>query len=359
MAITRFQDVTQAALDVVLSGLEAPEFSFQTFFPTRYTSTLTWESLQSDGNLSVSADVIAHDSSANLKSRPDTTIQQGEIPKISILNRVQEKVLHDYFALQNNPRGLEDEIFRIIFGDVRRGYEGVHMRLEQLGMQALSTGVAETTAANNVGIPFKATYAIPAGNFNGVVTVWSNAGTANPIKDLNDKVAYAKSQGQTISQILMDRDTFNQLRNATATKELYSGYVGLSVGRLAPTLDNINLLLSGEGLPPIKIVESTINVEAADGTVTPLTPWSASKVTLLASATAGVTQWTQTAEEKGGEEIAGKNSISSNRDIVRLTRWNEFNPYRILTKGEGVAFPVLNNVKGIFLMNTNNATTWS
>jgi hypothetical protein len=65
-----------------------------------------------------------------------------------------------------------------------------------------------------------------------------------------------------------------------------------------------------------------------------------------------------TAEEKV-EGYADPAAMAANRDIVRITRWNDRNPFRVYTKGESVAFPTLNNVKGIFLLNTLNATTWS
>ena len=359
MAIKKFTEVTKEVLEVVLAGLEAPSFGFQQYFPLTYTSSLNWESLQVDGDLSVSADLIAHDSSANLKSRPDTKMQMGEIPKVSIINRVAEKTLHDYYALQNSPAGLEAEIYRIIFGDVRRGYEGVHMRMEHLAMQALSTGVAETDATNNEGVPFKATYAIPAANKTGVAVLWSNAATSKPISDLEAKVEFARSKGHVITSILMDRTTFNYLRNADATKALYSGRLGLNAGTLTPTLDNINIVLSAEGLPSIKIMDSTVNMESKAGVISTVPTWTAGYVTLLTGGTTGRTQWTQTAEEKGGADLANKNSISANRDIVRLTRWNTFDPYRILTKGEAVAFPVLSNVSQVYMMNTTNVTTWA
>lgn len=360
MAIKKFTEVTQEAIKAVLDGLEEPSFAFQRFFPLRYTSSLTWESLMLDGDLSVSADVVAHDASATLKSRPDVKLEMGEIPKVSILNRVAERQMHDYFTLLNsNSDAAQKEIYRIIFGDVRRGYEGVHMRMEHLGMQALSTGVAETTSSNNMGIPFKATYGIPAANKSGVPVIWSTAASANPIKDLSDVVESARQAGVVIVKILMRRDTFNLLRNADSTKALYSGRLGLNAGTLTPTLDTINIVLEGEGLPPIELIETSVNLEAANGTITTVNPWSADKVCFLGREAIGMTQWTNTAEEKGGSELMAKNSIAVNRDIVRITRWNEFNPTRIFTKGEAVAFPVINGVKNMYLLNTNNVTTWS
>lgn len=358
MATKRFQDVTQKKLEVVLAGLEEPNFGYRSLFPTQFTSNLSWESLEADGNLTISADVIAHDASAKLKTRPDATIQTGSIEKISILNRVSEKQLHDLYALQNSPRGLEGQIYRIIFGDVARSYRGVHMRLEHMAMQALSTGVIDITSSNNIGIATKATYNIPNANKTGASVVWSSATTAKPIDDLKERVRYAKTKGYKILSIYMNETTFDQMVATTQVKEMYSGLLGLSVGYLAPTLEQVNVVLRANSLPPIVIVDSSVTIETKTGTYSTFDPWSAGKVAFLSSANAGVTQFTLTAEEK----VAGyqdPSAIAANRDIVRITRWNEKNPFRVFTKGESVAFPVLNNVKGIFLLNTLNATTWA
>lgn len=359
MAVLRFEDITPAVMREVLNSLETPVNQYQAFFPAEYSSSLTWQSLKTDGNITVSADVIAHDASAHLKERPELVKQMGDINKISILNRVEEKRLHDYFALVNSKSisGAEQQIFNIIFGDIKKSYDGVHMRLENLGMQALSTGVAKTTSSDNLGITVTATYGIPAGNKTGTSgAIWATAATATPITDLRKMKVAAQNKGLAIVKFLMRRSTFDKLRLATETKNLYSGYLGLNAGTLAPTIDNVNIVLSGEGLPPIQLVDSTVNIEDKAGNITSLNPFSEYNVVGMTSATAGVTSWTQTAEEKGGIQNSG---IAVNRDIVRVTRWNEFNPYRVLTKGESVAFPVLNNVDGIFLLNTNKTGTYS
>jgi hypothetical protein len=360
MAIKKFSEVTVESLQVYLDALVPPTFSFQEFFPLRYTSSLTWESLEVDGELSVSADVISHDAGANLKSRPDTKTAMGEIPKIAVLNRVGERTMHDYFALLNSQSSAgQKEIYRIIFGDVRRGYEGIHMRMEHLAMQALSTGVAETTASNNEGIPFKATYSVPSANKTGVAVVWSSSSTAKPIDDLSNAVEAMRAKGIVPGRILMRRDTFNQLRNCDSVKALYSGRLGLNAGTLRPTIDNINVVLEAEGLPPIRLIETSVNLENKAGTITSVNPWSANKVAIVPAGPIGSVQWTNTAEEKGGADLAAKNSIAVNRDIVRISRYNKFDPFRVFTKGETVAWPVINGTKNLFLINTNNVTTWS
>jgi len=357
MAIKRFQDVTQKAFDVVLAGLEEPSFGYRSLFPQEFTADLTWQSLQADGNLTVAADVIAHDSSAKLKGRPDAATQTGQIEKIALLNRVTEKQLHNLDALQRAP-GQEEQIYRIIFGDIGRSYRGVHMRLEQMAMQGLSTGVVDITTANNIGITTKATFKIPSGNKTGVPVVWGTAATATPITDLKERIAYAKGKGYRINRIFMDDASFERLRATTQIKEQYSGLLGLNTGILSPNLEQINVVLGANGIPPITIVDSSYTRENKDGSLTTESPWDTNKVALLSSNTAGVTMWTLTAEQKmAGYTDPG--AIASNRDIVRVTRWNERNPFRVFTKGEAVAFPVLNNVNGIFLLNTDNVTTWS
>ncbi len=357
MAITRFQDVTQAALQVVLESLEIEQSTYQTLFPADFTANLTWESLSADGNFTIAADVIAHNASAKLKRRPDTILETGRIPKIALLNEVDEDALHKLFALRNAPRGLEDQIFQIIFGDVGRAYRGVHMRLEHLAMTGLSTGVAEVTAANNLGTPVSGTFNIPGANQTGASVTWTSPSTAKPLDDLKAMVKQGKDAGFPITQFLMDEYSFDLLRATDQVINTYSGFLGLSAGLLAPTVDNINIVLSGQSLPPIKIIDSRVTHETKNGTFTTINPWSEGKIVGLSSNTAGRTQFTLTAEEKSYEETATA-ALAANRDIVRITRWSDVNPFKVFTKGEAVAFPVLGNVTGIFQKNVK-ATSWS
>ena len=357
MAVTRFQDVTQAALQVVLESLEIEESVYQTFFPQSFTANLTWESLSADGNFTVAADVIAHNASAKLKTRPDTILQTGRMPKIALLNEVDEDALHKLYALRNAPRGLEDQIFQIIFGDVGRAYRGVHMRLEQLAMTGLSTGVATVGAATNLGTPVTGTFNIPSANQTGATVAWSTPATAKPIDDLKAMQKQARDAGYVLQTILMDEYSFDLMRATQQVIDTYSGFMGLSAGLLAPTLDNINIVLSGVGLPSIQIIDSRIIHEDKNGALQTVNPWSQGKVVGLTASTAGRTNFTLTAEEKSYEETASA-TLAANRDIVRITRWSDVNPFKVYTKGECVAFPVLNNVGGIFQKNVL-ATSWS
>ena len=132
-------------------------------------------------------------------------------------------------------------------------------------------------------------------------------------------------------------------------KSMYSGVIGLSAALINPTIDQVNTVLLSQGLPPVTVVDPSVAIENADGTNTIINPWSTGKVAFLSSQTAGNTQFTLTAEEK----MAGyqdPSSISTNRDIVRITRYSKTNPFAV--------FPVLGNPKGVFLLNTANAGTW-
>jgi len=359
MAIKRFEDVTQKALEVFLGGLEEPTMGYRALFPEEFTSNLSWESLEASGNMTVAADVVAHNASVKLKARPDAALATGRIPKIGLLNTVGEKELHDLYALTMSPRNLEDQIFNIIFGDVARAYYGVHARLEMLAMQALSTGVCETTDSDNIGITFKTTFNVPAGNKKGTTGgVWSNASTSTPIKDLKFMVKTARDAGFRIDRIVMAQGTVDNMIASDEVKGMYSGIIGLSNALLNPTVDQLNVVLGNQGLPAITVVDPSVAIEAADGTQSIVSPWSTGKVALLSSQLAGKTQFTLTAEEKAAG-FTDPAALAANRDIVRITRYAKQNPYSVFTKGETVAFPVLNNPKGLFLLNTENATTWA
>lgn len=352
-----FEEVTQADLETILGGLTEPSFSYTGLFPAEFTSNLSWEVLEGSGNMTVAADVVAHDSSVGLKGRPDAAIMTGEIQKVGLLAKVGEKQLHNLYALQNGPRGIADQIYSIIFGDIARVYRGVHARMEMMAMEALSSGVI-TTASNNTGIDITATFNIPADNKTGATAVWTDVANATPIADLKERVRYARAQGYRIQQIVMDQATVDNLIATNEVKAMFSARIGLSNSLINPTVEEVNTLMSAESLPNILVVDPAVPVEAENGTTSIVDPWSAGKVAFLSSATAGTTQWTFTAEEKSAG-FSDPASLSANRDIVRVTRFGKVNPYRVFTKGEAVAIPVLANPKSIFLLNSLNASTWS
>jgi hypothetical protein len=115
---------------------------WQQFFPLKYTTQLTWESLSGSGGNPVMADVIEYNSSAPLKSRRVVTKQTGDIPKIAIKRQMDEKDMNDYNILKALSQGDANRsaLLDLVFNDIDFCYTGVMARTEYLAMQALSYG---------------------------------------------------------------------------------------------------------------------------------------------------------------------------------------------------------------------------
>src|SRR6056297_298584 len=124
------------------------------FFPLKYTTQLTWESLAGSGGNPVMADVVEYNASAPMKTRRTVSKQTGDIPKIAIKRQMDEKDLNDYNVLKATAQADSNKnaLLELVFNDIDFCYTGVFARTEHLALQALSYGSLALTTSNNNGI---------------------------------------------------------------------------------------------------------------------------------------------------------------------------------------------------------------
>lgn len=202
------------------------------FFGLKPTTQLTWESLAGSGGTPVMADVVEYNASMPLKSRKTITKRSGDIPKLGLKFRMDEKDYNDYMTMKALAGGDLNRlaILDIVFGDVEACFDGVMARTEHLCMQALSYGKLTLDANNNNGIITETDvdFGIPSGNKTAVGTIWETSATATPLKDIRNKVKAAKSNGHKITQIVMDDSTFDNLVATTEAKESFAAFRGVT-----------------------------------------------------------------------------------------------------------------------------------
>jgi hypothetical protein len=85
-------------------------------------------------------------------------------------------------------------------------------------------------------------------------------------------------------------------------------------------------------------------------------PWKTGYVTFIPEMNVGNILHGPIAEETS--ESLSKKAIMVKRDHVLLSKWSELEPFGEFTKGQANAFPRFNDVNGIFILNTKNATTF-
>ncbi|MDA3918744.1 MAG: major capsid protein [Deltaproteobacteria bacterium] len=330
------------------------------FFPLKYTTQLTWESLAGSAGSPVMADVIEYNASSPLKSRRTVSKASGDIPKIGIKRKMDEKDWNDYNtlkALANDSN--RSAVLDIVFNDVDFAYEGVLARTEFLCMQALSYGGLSLDANNNNGVITETAvdFGIPSGNKTAVDTVWSTAASATPITDIRGVVDDAEDNGHVVNNIVIDKATLNYALATTEVKDTFSTFQRLSTSRRnIVTLDDLNNMLQAMMLPQVIVVDSSVRFENGEHTLSTVKPWKTGYVSFISDMKVGKVLHGPIAEENAESVI--KKSTMVKRDHVLISKWSELEPFGEFTKGQANAFPAFNDVDSIYILKTNG-TTWS
>ena len=334
---------------------------WQKFFPLKYTTQLTWESLSGSGGTPVMADVIQYNASAPLKSRTVISKMTGDIPKIAVKRQMDEKDMNEYTQLKAASQGDANKgaLLDIVFNDVDFVYTAVMARTEFLAMQALSHGDITLTTANNNGIVTEsvAKMGIPTANKTAVGISWATAATATPIADIEKVKAQATATGCVLNYIVMDAATLALMKATTEVKDKYALWQRLDSNRKAdPTTSELQNLLTAFELPQIIVVNSTVRFENSKHVLTSLATWKTGYVTFITDLAVGNVLHGPIAEENS--ESLSKKAIMSKKDHVLVSKWSELEPYGEFTKAQANAFPRFNDVDSIFILKTNG-TAWN
>ncbi len=326
---------------------------WQKFFPLKYTTQLTWESLTGSGGSPVMADVIEYNASAPLKTRRVVTKTTGDIPKIALKRQMDEKDYNEYNTLKALARGDESRnaLLDIVFNDIDFCYTGVMSRTEYLAMQALSYGIIALTTSNNNGIITEANvdFGIPAANKGAVALQWSQASGAKPLDDIRTVVNNQASSGYSYEYMVMDRTAVYELQANTQVKEEFAVMrAAPTVISSEPTLDEMNRILEARMLPKIIMVDSVSKFESVDHALTTVPSWKGGYVTFIPQLAVGNILHGPIAEETSPS--VSKKAIQVKRDHILISKWSELEPFGEFTKGQANAFPRFTDVDSLFIL---------
>lgn len=348
------KELNKKNLQSYLNARLYSEVYFPMFFPMKKTSFLTYETVIGSQNSRIAADIVSYDSSAPLKSRQVVSKLTGEIPPIRIKRAMREKDINEYNVLTANATPDVQAILDLIFNDVDFVYEGVQGRLEWIAMQALSLGSITLDKSNNNGIVTETAidFGVPSGNKTGVATIWSNT-ASTPLTDINTLQATARAAGHSLKYMLMRWETWEAFRNTTQVQN--ASTAGSSILARVPNKADLDAYLRDQGLPEIIIIDQSIGIETDANAISYVNPWSQYKVAFLP-------------EMRCGDYLVGPlasrtnppvQEIQADRNNVLISKYRTVDPVNEYTRGEINAFPSWNNVDRVYLMNTNNVTTWS
>lgn len=354
-------------LQAYINDYTLGDLGFKTFFPSVFTTKLTFEALQADFGAKVAADIVAFDSRAPRKGRQMPGKITGDIPKVEIARPKKETDLNVYRELlqaitsSNNPQTRGQAFRRLVdwmYDDATFVLNGVNARMEWMAKQIASTGSYKLTIANNeagVVTPVKIDFGVPAGQIaNSATNWWAAANVSKPISDIKALDATARAKGLKLAYITMDKDTFNKMVLSEEVQKYTASFVANALGlQLVPNMNSVNQALANESLPQIRIWDSFINLESKAGVYTSTTGWEPGNVILTVTPLLGSTQWTTSADAFVGADVDKSQKAYS--DFVLVKAYAEQDPITVITKGIAYATPVLSGANNIYILKTKQS----
>ncbi|MDB0602356.1 major capsid protein [Tenacibaculum maritimum] len=327
------------------------QYEHKKYLKPDLSTDMKFNSLTSNTSI-VAADVVSLDSELSLKARGSYSSATGEIPKLGMIKALNETMLQ---ALKNlKARGnKEAEIVKKLFRDAVDGVKGVHERLDMMFLEALSTGVTLVDENTNTGTGIRVDFGIPDGNrFGATSKVWTNA-DAKPIDDIENVISKARNKGHVLKYLFIDKITYNAFKNNSQVKEAFAGSKKVNK-ELIFRISNAELkeFVSEEFELMFVIIDKVCQIQK-DGKKKAVEPWKKGNVTFTSTLDLGTLTYGELAEVDHPVDGVEYSSVD-NFILVSMFRTN--NPLKENTSVQALAIPVLDNVDGIYILDTNEST---
>lgn len=351
------KEFTQADMQAYLNANPQHELAFKEYFPTKYTTELTFEALSANTGAKVAAAVVSFDARAPRFGRPDVNKLVNALPKIEASRVKNETKINTYYRLldrmsrSQNPQ-VARQLVDYIYEDTRFADDAVNARAEYMAKQIASTGKAILTMANNeqgVATDVDIDFGIPSANIVNAAIDYTTGTTHNPLKDIQELQKAARAKGYRLMYATTDMETFDFIVKSESLQKETAGYIAASLGiTSSPSLEQVNAMMRGKGLPEFRIWDSYVTIEHKDGTHSAESGWTTGNITFTVTPTFGDTQWTDVAESYVNFDA----SIKAQRDFVLVKAFANQDPIEIVTKGVAYATPVLQGADAIYILKT-------
>jgi hypothetical protein len=332
-----------------------PDLSFRgsEFLPDQQTDDVEFEYILGSSQRPVMATIVGWDTEAPMGSKRITGQRvQGEIPPIKRKERITEKEILRFLQ----PRaGTSDQQAAIaaVYDITARLVDGVLARKEWLQMQALSE---DKVVYNEDGVIIQFDFGLDGKQQIDLVTqtngegtdvsaaygpVWSDTANATPVSDLMQLQKDRREKGYA-----------PYTRMVCSQKVLYYLYENAQIKAFAYdqnapnrplTLAEIQAVFSRYDIPVPTAYDATVDVEAANGTVSTVRTMAESKAFLLPSTNPGNTLIGPTAESR----ILVGTPYANLRSGIWANTYNQDEPPAEYVKVAATMFPTMPEARQI------------
>lgn len=340
--------------------------AWRDLFPLKYTPKFDLHGIEGDEGIPVSADRVAFNTKAPLKTRKTIGKWDGHLAKIATSRSKNEIEINEYRDLQSIAASSDTDsdakryLVDMVYDDVKFCADGMDYRIELDAMRIASHGIQDFPASieGENATQDIINFNIPTENFGGAATAWTDEDNADGIADIVKMQKSIIKKGLRRPQyVFMELAAFELL---TAQKKTlnrlsaWNAYTGSSAILTADSVDlnSVNSYMSRKGYPQIVILDTYVTVEAKDGSKSTIKPFAENVVLLAPEMQLGWTYY------KTVPSVENTDALQVNGAYYKITRYSEQNPMSETTMAEAYVQCGLINRSSLCFINTAK-TTWN
>lgn len=332
-------------------------------FPLKYTPKFELKGIEGDEGIPVSADRVAFNTKAPLKTRKTVGSWSGKLSKISMSKEKDELEVNEYedlkvvAAANSEDKQTARYLVDMVYDDAKACQQGADYKIEidalrigSHGIQTFPKEIEGDMATEDV-INFN----VPKENFVAPSIPWDKPG-ADGLGDIAKWQDMIASQGKKKPMwAILEKAAFELLLSQEKTMKRVASILlnvtGLTSSEVL-SLDNVNAYQVKKGYPQFLVIDSYATIEHKDKSQETIKPWNKNVVTLSPVPQLG---WTY---HKPVPMVKGTDAIQSQGKYAKLTVYSTVNPTLEVTMIEAYVQPGLINRASLVFANIAN-TEWA
>ncbi len=316
---------------------------------------LTFATAIGRSRIEAAASLVDPDAPAPLRGTNKLEKLEGKIPTMKEKFSINQDDYRKLRSLQALPISDEQKLRLLIeklWNVVENAATSTDKRIDIMFYQGISNFAIDAGVINNPdGVDYGTVPLLAKDDQKRKVSVVWTDQNADPFKDIEDVVTYAAGSGRTFSRILIDRETWTAMKNLPKVKSSISAFYNPGSNKnFVVTLNSVNEYLVENQLPVIEIVNVRYGVEK-DGIISTINPFNKNNVVFIPDGKLGIVHNAVSIEN--WEPVQGINYANYDRTLV--SQWRDNDPWKEYTQAELNAFPALEQIDRIFLLQTNVA----
>lgn len=356
-------DIDRPNMEVAVNSyVPGAGLAWATLFPLKYTPNLDLKGIEGDDGIPVSADRVAFNSKAPIKTRKTVGSWSGRLGKIAVSREKDEIAINDYNELKAKAQhNTEDKataayLVDMVYDDTDFCNKAMDYRIELDALRIGSSGkqTYDKKLDGDIVTEDLINFNVPAGNFLGVATSWESADTADALEDIHKAQELISKKGLPKPRYaIMEKSKYDSitLQKSVARRLFPKADQSLITADMI-SLETINSYMSKKGWPTLLVLDSYATVESKSGERETVKPWNENVCVLSPVPQLGWTYYkpVPTVQNTEALQVQGK--------YYKMTRYSEVNPLKEVTMTEAYVQPALANRRSLVFINTTK-TTWN